>query len=157
MSLNIRRKKKRQVPGLNMTSMPDLIFTVLFFFMIVTHMRNETVKVNYATPEGTEISKLEERHHIINIYIGTDINKGVPARGQNDFSVQVNDEICDVDRVGSEVRQLVSNLSPEDKENIIVNIRADKSTPMDIINSIKTQLRNANILSLRYSSLEKKE
>ena len=35
--------RDKGVPSLNMASMPDLIFTVLFFFMIVTHMRSDEV------------------------------------------------------------------------------------------------------------------
>ena len=67
--IKIRRHKKRSVPSLNMASMPDLIFTVLFFFMIVTHMRNETVKVKLEVPQGTELTKQSSRPSIINIYI----------------------------------------------------------------------------------------
>ncbi len=37
------RTKHHHVPSLNVASMPDLIFTVLFFFMIVTHMRSVEV------------------------------------------------------------------------------------------------------------------
>ena len=56
--MQIRRKKHRSVPGLNMASMPDLIFTVLFFFMIVTRMRNETVKVNLQRLLSLQINSL---------------------------------------------------------------------------------------------------
>ena len=38
-------KKSHDVPELNTSSLPDLIFSVLFFFMIVTHMRQVTLKV----------------------------------------------------------------------------------------------------------------
>ena len=49
------RRRSREVPGLNTSSLPDLIFSVLFFFMIVTHMRHVTVKVKYqATGQGID-------------------------------------------------------------------------------------------------------
>ena len=35
---------KREMPALNTSSLPDLIFTLLFFFMIVTTMREVTLK-----------------------------------------------------------------------------------------------------------------
>lgn len=47
-------RRQREVPGLNTSSLPDLIFTVLFFFMIVTHMRKATLKVRFQQPQGTE-------------------------------------------------------------------------------------------------------
>lgn len=149
MALNIRRKKQRQVPGLNMTSMPDLIFTVLFFFMIVTHMRNETVKVDLSVPEGTEVSKPATKRSIINIYIGTD------ARGVT--RIQVNENLCDIKDVNDRVREYRSSLSEEAQEEMVVNIRADRETPMSIINELKTELRKADALKIRYSALEKKE
>lgn len=49
------RRRNHDVPGLNLASMPDLIFTVLFFFMIVTHMRQTELKVRYVVPQGTEL------------------------------------------------------------------------------------------------------
>lgn len=49
------RTSHHEVPGLNTASLPDLIFTVLFFFMIVTHIRQAQLKVEYRTPQGTEL------------------------------------------------------------------------------------------------------
>lgn len=149
MALNIRRSKRRQVPGLNMTSMPDLIFTVLFFFMIVTHMRTETVKVNFSVPEGTEVSKPTQMRHIINIYIGKD--------DEGEYRIQINENLCRINEIAQSIRSIQSSLSAEDQENVVVNIRADRKAPMRIINDLKRELRKANILSIRYSALEKKE
>ena len=73
--------KRHNVPSLNMASMPDLIFTVLFFFMIVTHMRSDEVKVRYEVPKGTEIRKLTNKSAVVNIYIG---------RMGDDWRVQLN-------------------------------------------------------------------
>lgn len=132
-----------------MTSMPDLIFTVLFFFMIVTHMRNETVKVNLSVPEGTEVSKSSGNRSIINIYIGTG------AKGTT--SIQVNGELCDIKDVNDHVREFRTSLAPDDQEEMVVNIRADRNTPMSILNEVKKELRKADALKIRYSALEKKE
>ena len=56
-----RPTENREVPGLNLAAMPDLIFTVLFFFMIVTHMRDVKPKVQYQIPQGSEIEKAIKR------------------------------------------------------------------------------------------------
>ena len=63
-------RRRHGVPTLNVASMPDLIFTVLFFFMIVTHMRSDEVKVRLEVPAGSEVKKLTGHPAIINIYIG---------------------------------------------------------------------------------------
>ena len=145
--MQIRRKKHRSVPGLNMASMPDLIFTVLFFFMIVTHMRNETVKVKLQVPQGTEVTKSSNKFSTINIYIG--------RNNYGDTHIQVNDRMCSLEQVGALVQNFKANLSEESQENLIINLRADRNTDMGIVNDLKKELRNIGALTIRYSATEK--
>ena len=145
--MQIRRKKHRSVPGLNMASMPDLIFTVLFFFMIVTHMRNETVKVKLQVPQGTEVTKSSNKFSTINIYIG--------RNNYGDTQIQVNDRMCSLEQVGALVLNFKANLSEESQENLIINLRADRNTDMGIVNDLKRELRNVGALTIRYSATEK--
>ena len=145
--MQIRRKKHRSVPGLNMASMPDLIFTVLFFFMIVTHMRNETVKVKLQVPQGTEVTKSSNKFSTINIYIG--------RNNYGDTQIQVNDRVCSLGQVGALVQNFKANLSEESQENLIINLRADRNTDMGIVNDLKKELRNIGALTIRYSATEK--
>lgn len=70
MSNRMFRRRDHEVPGLNTASLPDLIFTVLFFFMIVTHMREVQVKVKYQVPQGTELERLTKKSAVSYIYIG---------------------------------------------------------------------------------------
>ena len=64
-------RREHEMPGLNTSSLPDLIFTVLFFFMIVNHMRTDVMKVRYQTPQGTELSKVKKMSATIHVYIGS--------------------------------------------------------------------------------------
>ena len=130
-----------------MASMPDLIFTVLFFFMIVTHMRNETVKVNLQVPQGTEVTKSSNKFSTINIYIG--------RNHYGDTQIQVNDRMCSLEQVGALVQNFKANLSEESQENLIINLRADRNTDMGIVNDLKKELRNVGALTIRYSATEK--
>lgn len=130
-----------------MASMPDLIFTVLFFFMIVTHMRNETVKVNLQVPQGTEVTKSSNKFSTINIYIG--------RNHYGDTQIQVNDRMCSLEQVGALVQNFKANLSEESQENLIINLRADRNTDMGIVNDLKRELRNVGALTIRYSATEK--
>ena len=130
-----------------MASMPDLIFTVLFFFMIVTHMRNETVKVKLQVPQGTEVTKSSNKFSTINIYIG--------RNHYCDTQIQVNDRMCSLGQVGALVQNLKANLSEESQENLIINLRADRNTDMGIVNDLKKELRNIGALTIRYSATEK--
>jgi len=137
------------VPKLNMASMPDLIFTVLFFFMIVTHMRSETPRMKIDVPQGTELTKPQHRRFITNLYIGSD------SRGQS--HIQIGNNIVPVEKVGSIIRGLRNQINEEDIDYYTVNIRADKQTPMGVIADVKEELRRAGALKIRYNAIETKQ
>ena len=40
--MRLYRSRKHEIPALNTASLPDLIFSILFFFMLVVHMRKTT-------------------------------------------------------------------------------------------------------------------
>ncbi len=143
-----QRRRRRQVPSLNLASMPDLIFTVLFFFMIVTHMRTETVKVKVEVPQGTEVTKLQNKRTAINLYIGTAANGIV--------SVQVADKICTIDQAAASVQSYWSNLPDSEKPSMTVNLKADRTVPMGIITDLKKKICQSGSITIHYSATEEK-
>lgn len=145
--IKIQRHKKRQVPTLNMTSMPDLIFTVLFFFMIVTHMRSEEPKVKVETPTGTELSKPSTRRGLVNLYVGQDTDGNI--------IIQMGKKIVTVNEVGYIAASMRDGMREGDEEApLTINIMADKNTPMGVISDIKHELRKAGALNIRYNAEE---
>ena len=60
---------KKEMPALNTSSLPDLIFTLLFFFMIVTTMREVTLKVDQDTKMGivTDIKEALRKAYALKI------------------------------------------------------------------------------------------
>ncbi len=129
--------------------MPDLIFTVLFFFMIVTHMRTETAKVRLEVPQGTELTKATKKRTITNLYIGRD-DKG-------ETRIQIGERIVPLEMLGSVVTAVRNKMNDEDIELHTINIRADRDTPMGVITDVKQELRKAGALNIRYSAVEEKE
>ncbi|MCI6503441.1 MAG: biopolymer transporter ExbD [Prevotella sp.] len=146
--MKIRRRRHHSVPTLKMASMPDLIFTVLFFFMIVTHMRTETPKVRIEVPQGTELTKPTSKRTITNLYIGKD------NHGQT--RIQIGEHIVPMEKVGSIVTAIRSRLNDEEQQLHTINIRADRNTPMGVITDIKQELRKVGALNIRYSATEEK-
>lgn len=144
--LKIKRHKQRRVPSLNMASMPDLIFTVLFFFMIVTHMRSETPKLQVETPAGKELTKPANKRTIVNLYIGTD------SKGQ--IRIQIGDKIVALEQVGPAMLNMQGATDVFDESPLTVNIRADKHTPMGVVTDVKQELRKHGILTIRYNATE---
>ena len=135
---SIFRRSSHDMPGLNLASMPDLIFTVLFFFMIVTHMRHDDVKVRYQVPAGTEVQKLQQKSAVINIYIG-------------EGKIQVNNQLTDVEHLPQLIEAERKKLSEDNAEHLTVSLKADKHTPMGIIADVKEALQRSFALRINYS------
>lgn len=143
-----------------MASMPDLIFTVLFFFMTITHMRNETPRLAIETPNGKELTQPSSKRSIVNLYIGTD--------KQGNTRLQVGNNIVSMEQLRtalSRQRNKTPGMSAtadddmgmEGTDDIIVNIRADRNTPMGVISDVKQELRKGGFLNIRYNATERKE
>ncbi|MBR2205687.1 MAG: biopolymer transporter ExbD [Prevotella sp.] len=166
-------RRRHGVPSLNVASMPDLIFTVLFFFMIVTHMRSDEVKVRLEVPAGSEVKKLTGHPAIINIYIGSQESgvrsqeSGVRSqesgvrrqesgvRSQNNtWLVQLNGDLVSPSEIPARISTIRSKLSPENAERLTVSFRADRHAPMGLVSDVKQALQQAYALKINYSATE---
>ena len=149
-----QNKGKAEMPELNTSSLPDLIFSILFFFMIVTSMREETLKVEFKAPQGTEIEKLERKSLASNIYIGK-AQREYRAKFGTGSCIQVNDKFIDVSGIGSFVYDERGNLSERDKPYMKIVLKSDVNTKMGIITDVKMELRKAQALSLVYQATQR--
>ena len=149
-------RRHRGVPSLNVASMPDLIFTVLFFFMIVTHMRSDEVKVRLEVPAGSEVKKLAGHPAIVNIYIG---RQGSKAKGgqDNTWAVQLNGDMVSPADIPARISDIRSKLSPENAERMTVSLRADRRAPMGLVSDVKQALQQSYALKINYSATEIKK
>ena len=148
------QRKRMNVPSLNMASMPDLIFTVLFFFMIVTHMRSDEVKVRVEVPQGKEMQKLANKASVVNIYIG---HRNDGKGDQKAWLVQFNGDLVAPEEIPARIEQLRAGMSPENAEQLTVNLRADRRTPMGVINNVKQALQKSYALRINYSATDLKQ
>jgi biopolymer transport protein ExbD len=140
----IPRRSSHELPGLNLASMPDLIFTVLFFFMIVTHMRDVEKKVRYEVPAGTEVRKMEQKTAVINLYLG-------------EGGIQIDNDLVTLQGIVPYINQVRQGLSPENQERLTVSLKADKKTPMGLIADVKRELQKAYAVKVNYSGTEERE
>ncbi len=146
-------RRRRGVPSLNVASMPDLIFTVLFFFMIVTHMRSDEVKVRLEVPAGSEVKKLVGHPAIINIYIGRQGGKDTGSQN-NTWAVQLNGDIVSPSEIPARISEIRGKLSPENAERLTVSLRADRRAPMGLVSDVKQALQKSYALKINYSATE---
>lgn len=153
-------KGKAEMPELNTSSLPDLIFSILFFFMIVTSMREQEVKVQVELPSGTELTKLERKSAITNIYIGTPMNN----KESQEAGIQLNDRQLSRREVGNlktyileEKESLAERMGAEKASKMKVALKVDNNVDMGLLSDVKMQLRKAYALQIIYSANEAKK
>ena len=147
-------RRRYEVPGLNTASLPDLIFSVLFFFMIVTHMQKVAVKVQFRTPQGTELTRLTKKTAVTYIYIGKPEGNLQKTLGTA-TRIQLNDKFGSLDEVVDYISAERERMSPEDQQQMTVSVKADRTTKMSIIDNVKQALRKAKAYRISYSATDK--
>ena len=141
----------KEVPELNTSSLPDLIFSILFFFMMVTSMREVTLKVEFDTPKGTEIEKLEKKSLVSYVYIGRPTKEFRSKMGTG-TRIQLNDRFASVKDVAPFVANERADMRQADQAIMKVALKADQDVQMGVMTDVKMELRRARALSLMYSA-----
>lgn len=156
-----RKETKKEVPELNLGSMSDIIFMFLFFFMVITNMRESNIKVKFTTPAATEIQKLEKKSLVSTIYIGEPISANENTLPPGKVSVQLNDQTIKQEDLAEEVRvwigQEKESRNEEDKQKLTFSLKVDRDVQMRYVNTIKSELRTNNALKINYATMKKSE
>jgi len=145
------KKKSQGSQAISTASLPDIVFMLLFFFMVSTTMKEVTMKVRIEPPAASEIDKLEKKSLVTYIYIG------VPEKQYQGFfgtepRLQLNDAFATVEDIQSYIVQEREAMKEVDRSKMTVSIKADKECPMGVITDVKQALRKAQALKISYSS-----
>lgn len=145
------RKGKGDMPAINTSSLPDVVFMLLFFFMATTSLREMDKLVQVKLPEASEIVKLERKD------LAAYINVGEPtlekqAEFGSDTRIQLNDSFKSVDDIRDFIAAERESMSEADRQFMTVTIKADENVRMGIITDIKQELRRCSALKIMYSA-----
>ena len=146
-----RKDGGRALPGLSTSSLPDIVFMLLFFFMATTQLREETALVTVKLPQASEIAKLERKDLASYINIGTPVISKQAEFG-TDARIQLNDSFKTTDDIRDFVAAERENLSEADRTFMTVVIKADENVRMGIITDVKQELRRCSALKIMYSA-----
>ena len=143
-------KKDNAVPAVNTASLPDIVFMLLFFFMVVTVMREDTLMIDNVLPQADQIEKLEKKYPISYIYAGK------PGKGYEKFGtearLQLNDKFADISEIGSFINAERASIAREELVDFLtVSLKVDKEANIGIVGDIKKELREANALKINYT------
>jgi len=140
------KSKERKLPEINTSALPDIIFMLLFFFMVVTVIRKGEVKIKVDLPEAEQIVKLKHpsiHHHI---FVGV-LDEGKDTERQ---IIQLNDKFIALEEMESAVYKLKRS-QPEIYQHLVTSyLYADAEQDMALLSELKLALRKAEQLNLGY-------
>ena len=142
----MKKKGERDVPAMSTTSLPDVVYIILFFFMLSTSMRDQELLVTYKLPEATEVQKLEKKNMVSYIHIGTPA-LNMQAKYGTAPRIQLNDSY----KTTKDILDFVA-AERESHNEMTVCLKADENTKMGVVADVKQELRRANALKLSYAS-----
>ena len=146
-----KKSEKKEVPAMSQGSLSDIVFMLLFFFMVTTQMRETENKVSVKVPEASEVVKLERKD--LNSYI----NIGTPIRAlQAQFGTEPRIQLNDSFKTTTDIRDFIAaereSKSEQDRQFMTVSIRADQDVRMGIVSDVKQELRRCSALKIMYSA-----
>ncbi|MCK5729625.1 MAG: biopolymer transporter ExbD [Draconibacterium sp.] len=151
-----RKEGGKELPPISTASLPDIVFMLLFFFMVSTTMREVTLNVSIKLPEATELSKLEKKSLVSYIYVGEPLKQfqtifGIAPR------IQLNDQFANIGDIQDYVIAEREARDEVEQKFMITSLKIDENTKMGIVTEIKQELRKSAALHINYSSRMKVE
>jgi biopolymer transport protein ExbD len=148
------KKKTNVKQDIPTSSMPDVVFMLLFFFMVTTELRKTSIEVKQQIPKATQLRKLMRKSLVTNLYIGEPTK---PQQYGKEPKIQADDVFIDTKDIIRWVNEQRSKLEEVEREQLTVSLKVDKDAKRGIISDVETELRKASARKLLYSTLEDKE
>lgn len=146
-----KKKKSGDLPAISTASLPDIVFMLLFFFMVATVMRENTLMIKNELPSATEVEKLEKKDLVSYIYIGKPSDRYQSKYG-TEARIQLNDKFAEVSEVQAFIAQERAAMREELVPFLTVALKVDKESNMGVVGDVKQELREANALKINYTT-----
>lgn len=146
-----KKKKGGELPAINTASLPDIVFMLLFFFMVATVMRSNTLMIENNLPFADQVEKLDKKQLVMYIYAGKPSENYRKQYG-SESRIQLNDKFADV----NEIQAFIAAERAGKREELIpfltTALKVDVDANMGLIGDIKQELRKANALKINYTT-----
>ncbi len=130
------KRKSKVASEIPDSSLADIAFLLLIFFMITTVFRTEK-KREVVFPEAEATERVDEkRKNILHVWI------------EPDGSIYINDQLVPATQVST----IIAPLYAQTDRRLVVAIRADREVPYGVINDVTEQLRDANALRVNFAT-----
>jgi len=146
-----KKKKGGDLPAISTASLPDIVFMLLFFFMVATVMRDSTLMVSNTLPAADQVQKLDKKDRIMYIYAGKPSSRYEDKYGEA-ARIQLNDKFATVEEVGAFILAERASKRQELQNVLTTALKVDGETKMGLVSDIKQELRKVNALKINYTT-----
>lgn len=146
-----KKKKTGELPAISTASLPDIVFMLLFFFMVATVMRENTLLIKNTLPYADQVEKLDKKDLVMYIYAG-EPSKEFQNKYGTESRIQLNDKFADVKDIAAFVAAERASKREELVPFLITALKVDKDANMGLIGDIKQELRKVNALKINYTT-----
>jgi hypothetical protein len=163
-----KKDSGKKLPGVNTSSLPDIVFMLLFFFMVATTSKEVDPSVTVEQPEGTKTTDMtpyKQRSEIDFLYLGEPRNPNRAPDFKLGYALSLDnvvqataDELYTTNAIG----QWKKDKFEEKKsritvpiEGVITCVKADKGAPSGLIFDIRKELQEVNGLTIAYAVKDK--
>ena len=146
------KKKSKTSQDIPTAALPDIIFMLLFFFMVTTVLRESTIMVKQSIPKATQLRKLEQKKLVSYMYVG---KPNDPKKFGSEPKIQANDAFIEVEGIIQFIEEEKGKLAENEKDQITISIKVDDETKMGIVADIQEKMRDVNARKLMYAASRK--
>lgn len=146
-----KKNNDKELPPISTASLPDIVFMLLFFFMVSTTMREVTMMVDVSVPDATELSKLEKKSLVSYIYVGEPKAAYRNVYG-SEPRIQLNDQFAQTSDIIDFIAAEREARDENERNQLITSLKVDQYAKMGIVTDIKQELRKCSALHINYSA-----
>ncbi len=146
-----KKESKSSLPELNMSSMSDIIFMFLFFFMVISTIRETSLFVVIKIPKAIEVQKLEKKALVSSINIGKPNQNYIKKLGLEP-RIQLNDQFAEPSDIVEFVEVEKQRRNDVDRTMITWSLKVDENVKMGIVTDVKQELRKASAFKVNYTA-----
>ena len=146
-----KKSAGNDLPAISTASLPDIVFMLLFFFMVATVMRQNTLMIDNKLPAADQVEKLDKKDLVMYIYAGKPSQRFESQYG-TESRIQLNDKFAEV----SDIAAFIAAERASKREELIpfltTALKVDSDANMGLVSDIKQELRKVNALKINYTT-----
>lgn len=145
------KNKGGTAPTISTASLPDIVFMLLFFFMVATVMRESEIKVQQTLPKANEVEKLQNKNLVMYIYAGKPSLR-YQAKYGSSSRIQLNDSFARIQDIDPFIAHEKNQQNPGVRNQMVTSLKIDEETNMGLVSDIKEALKDAEAYKINYTT-----